>query len=171
MKILIIIYILSVIIIATLFFKDGKDSVNGTKWYEYSIAFCLAPLLVIPAIVISIKDRNNTEPKPQLTSEETEQIKKRAEERRKTPWEEYNLAKEKYDNLFDTSFIDVVRKLYQTAKNKDYDNILNCLDKLSLPKDLSFEIDDRFNTEAAGDFSRVYVRLENEEKKIRYSST
>ena len=172
MKIAIIIYIVLCLLgLAVMLYARKDDKESFPDWVAFLIVlfFPVLIIVVLPvALIYQHRQNRKYEEEEQKRREEldreNEDRRQRAEERRKTLWEEYTLAKEKYDNLFDTSFIDVVRKLYQTAKNKDYDNILNCLDKLSLPKDLSFEIDDRFNTEAAGATTKLYVKLGKDEK-------
>ena len=164
MKIVLIIYIVSWLILlgaylSDRFSKKEKSSFEEmTPWYVYVAMFALAPLAAVltPYFLYEIYRDNNKEKKRKAEREAKERIEK---EKKANAIAAFQSASTSNDD-----FAAVGKRLHKLVAEKKYNAFLDCLDKIKLPNRAKLIVEEcDEGTSDIGDKSTLFIKLPNGE--------
>lgn len=159
MKIVLIIYVISWLIllavfISSLFSKNKSRSNEKTPWYVYAAIILLAPLAVfiIPYLLYSDYRDNKREKKLEAEREEKKRIQKVKKETAMTAFKSAFQSEADYATIG--------KHLHKLAIEKSYNSFLECLDKIHLPPGAKLLVEEcHGQTNDIGDESKLLIKL------------
>lgn len=164
MKIVGIIYAVSLLLLAVMFLLNHKKSIGpiinkGESWYIVAIAILIviltAPVLVLAFPFVLAKSSKQKKENEQLR---TEWDKKQEEEKmqKAKSLERYNETLKTKSDQCDSSIVNVAEQLLHAVNEKNYHSISKILDKVSLPDNTYLEVEE-CKQEGSGDESKLYL--------------
>ena len=163
MKILLIIYAVSWLIllgvyISSLFSKNRSSSSEKTPWYVYVAMIVLAPLAVFILPYILYTDYRDKK-QEQKRKAEREAEKEKANAIKFAAMKAYNSA-----SIIEADYALIGKQLHKLAEDKNYNNFLDCLNKIHLPSGEKLKVEECSpETGDIGDESTLYILMPNEE--------
>ena len=163
MKILLIIYVVSWLLMLIIYLLNYKIASKEKKtWSFYVFILVAAPLVVIitPIIIFQnyrqVKKRNKSD-----ENWETMLAEKKAKEN--AAKERFNTAATSHEIINVADYVSVARYLHKLAMERHYDSFLDCLDKVDLPSGEKLIVEE-CDESGHGDESKLIVLLPNGEK-------
>ena len=161
MKIALIIYGVSWLILLIVYIISKLQEIGSSKkepWYIDAIIIAFAPLVILFVVPCILIDGAIQKFKQKKFNKKREIEKKRKRLHQEKACLGYmSASKNKSLNKCPFEQVLVARSLIALAKTKQYDGLLPCLNKLSLPEGAVLEVKEAEQS-GSGDISRVFVK-------------
>lgn len=176
MKIVLIVYGVSLLIILTLFInthlkerktRTSRYSKSKDPWYYYATLIVLAPLVVLamPTMLINDRKKQKAQQKKDDERKEEERIKEQKKKEIENEFRNESIPLKDYATL-----IECVLKgkdIVELAEKRRYTDIFKGLDAITMDQGMSLYVEKPKN-DWPGDISRLYVLVYNETPQIDY---